>query len=54
MPVVLSSYSTCTILPNELTIVGVIHTVYMEIFVVLKFCVIEIVMLFHNIQGVKF
>ena len=30
------------------------NTMYMEIFMVLNFHVIEIVMLFHNVQGVKF
>ena len=29
-------------------------TVYMKTFVLLKFCVINIVMLFHNIRGVIF
>ena len=45
----LSFFLFSCILPMECR-----YTIYVEIFVLLKFCVTEIVMLFHNIHGVKF
>ena len=46
-------YSSHTVM-NMCVRTIVITTVYSEIFVLLKFFVIKIVMVFHNIQGVKF